>query len=132
MSSLWSAPATAIDPKPATAASKAAKVEKTTEVRNSPVPRKAVAAAPMAGKAVAAEVRRPVAWLTRAIGRADAALAEAVKASPAWRAQDALLQSIPGVGPVATLTPLAGLPELGTTIGTRSRPRPMIRDGQEK
>jgi transposase len=60
-----------------------------------------------------------VAWLTRAINRADAALAAAVKASPVWRAKDALLQSIPGVGPVATLTLLAGLPELGTTTGSR-------------
>jgi transposase len=70
-------------------------------------------------KAVAAEVKRHVAWLTKAIERADAALAEAVKASPVWRAKDALLQSIPGVGPVATLTLLAGLPELGTTTGGR-------------
>jgi transposase len=68
---------------------------------------------------VRAEVQKHVAWLTKAIGRADAALAEAVKASPVWRAKDALLQSIPGVGPVATLTLLAGLPELGTTTGGR-------------
>ena len=70
-------------------------------------------------KAVRAEVQKHVAWLTRAIDRADTALAQAVKASPAWRAKDALLQSIPGVGPVATLTLLAGLPELGTTTGSR-------------
>lgn len=70
-------------------------------------------------KGVAAEVRRHVAWLARAIDRADAALAAAVKASPVWRAKDALLRTIPGVGPVATLTLLAGLPELGTTSGSR-------------
>jgi transposase len=70
-------------------------------------------------RAVATEVKRHVAWLTKAIDRADAALAEAVRASPVWRAKDALLQSIPGVGPVATLTLLAGLPELGTTTGGR-------------
>ncbi len=70
-------------------------------------------------EAVAAEVKRHVAWLTRAIERADAALAEAVKASPVWRAKDALLRSIPGVGPVAALTLLASLPELGTTTGGR-------------
>jgi transposase len=68
---------------------------------------------------VRAEIRKHVAWLAKAIDRADAALAEAVKASPVWRAKDALLQSIPGVGPVATLTLLAGLPELGTTTGSR-------------
>lgn len=65
------------------------------------------------------EVQKHVAWLTKAIDRADAALAGAVKASATWRAKDALLQSIPGVGPVATLTLLAGLPELGTTTGGR-------------
>jgi transposase len=70
-------------------------------------------------KAVAADVKRHVAWLTKAIDRADAALAEAVKASPVWRAKDALLQSIPGVGPIATVALLAGLPELGTTTGSR-------------
>jgi len=73
----------------------------------------------LADKAVRSEVQKHVAWLAKAIGRADAALAEAVKASPVWRAKDALLQSIPGVGPVATLTLLAGLPELGTTTGGR-------------
>jgi len=69
--------------------------------------------------AVRREVGKHVAWLAKAIGRADAAVAEAVKASPVWRAKDALLQSIPGVGPVATVTLLAGLPELGTTTGSR-------------
>jgi transposase len=68
---------------------------------------------------VRAEVNKHVAWLTKAIDRADVALAKAVKASPTWRAKDALLQSIPGVGPVATLTLLSGLPELGTTTGGR-------------
>jgi transposase len=70
-------------------------------------------------KDVRADIRKHVAWLTKAIERADAALAGAVKASPVWRARDALLQSIPGVGPVATLTLMAGLPELGTTTGSR-------------
>ncbi len=70
-------------------------------------------------KDVRADLKRHVAWLTKAIDRADAALAAAVKASPVWRAKDALLQSIPGIGPVATLTLLAGLPELGTTTGSR-------------
>jgi len=43
-----------------------------------------------------ADVRKHVAWLTRAIDRVDAAPAGAVKASPVWRAKDTLLQSIPG------------------------------------
>jgi transposase len=70
-------------------------------------------------KVVRSEVQKHVAWLTKAIDRADTALAESVRASPAWRAKDSLLQSIPGVGPVATLTLLASLPELGTTTSSR-------------
>lgn len=73
----------------------------------------------LADKAVVAEVKRHVAWLTKAIARADAARTAAVKASPVWRAKDPLLQGIPGVGPVATRAPLAGRPELGTTTGRR-------------
>src|SRR6185437_2728698 len=42
---------------------------------------------------------------------------EAVKASPAWKEKDELLQSIPGLGPVSSLTLLAALPELGTLDG---------------
>jgi transposase len=36
-----------------------------------------------------------------------------VKASPLWRVKDDLLQSVPGVGRVVSLTLLAELPELG-------------------
>lgn len=37
----------------------------------------------------------------------------AIRASPAWRAADDLLQSVPGVGPVASRTLIAEMPELG-------------------
>jgi transposase len=40
--------------------------------------------------------------------------AAAVRASPLWRAREDLLCSVPGVGPVTSLTLLAQLPELGT------------------
>ena len=42
---------------------------------------------------------------------------EAVKASPARKEKDDLLQGIPGLGPVSSLTLLAALPELGTLDG---------------
>jgi transposase len=45
----------------------------------------------------------------------DAAIAEAVRMDPAWRQRDALLRSVPGVGPVLSATLLAELPELGAT-----------------
>jgi transposase len=43
----------------------------------------------------------------------DDDLHTAVKASPVWRVKDDLLQSVPGVGRVVSLTLLAQLPELG-------------------
>ena len=55
-----------------------------------------------------------LASLTRALGRADTALAELVPQSPIGRARDEMLQSTPGVGPVLSFTLLAALPELGT------------------
>jgi transposase len=61
-------------------------------------------------KSLTAHVR----WLDKQLGAVEADLAAAVEASPAWRANDDLLQSIPGIGPAASRTLLAGVPELGT------------------
>ncbi len=66
---------------------------------------------------VRAGLERHLAWLESEVADADGRLAEAVKASPAWREKDELLQSIPGLGPVSSLTLLAVLPELGTLDG---------------
>lgn len=52
-------------------------------------------------------------WLTAQIAELDAALAQLLAASPAWQAKEALLRSIPGIGPVVARTLLAELPELG-------------------
>lgn len=54
-----------------------------------------------------------IAFLEHQLHSADADLNEAVRGSPAWRERDDLLQSVPGVGPVLSLTLLAELPELG-------------------
>jgi transposase len=59
-------------------------------------------------------IRAHLRWLDRELGALDADLAAAVRASPVWRANDDLLQSIPGVGPVVSRALLAELPELGT------------------
>jgi transposase len=66
---------------------------------------------------VRAGVERHLAWLDAELADADRRLAEAVQASPAWRRDEALLRSIPGIGPVASRTLLAALPELGTAGG---------------
>lgn len=54
-----------------------------------------------------------IAFLERELRRADTDLGAMVRESPAWRERDDLLQSVPGVGPVLSLTLLADLPELG-------------------
>ena len=66
---------------------------------------------------VRAGLERHIAWLETEAAAADRLLAEAVQASPAWKERDELLQSIPGLGPVTSLTLLAALPELGHLDG---------------
>ena len=70
-----------------------------------------------ADAAVRAGIGRHIAWLEAEEAEADRRLDEAVRASPAWRQRDALLRSIPGVGPVVSRTLLAALPELGSADG---------------
>jgi transposase len=70
-----------------------------------------------ADSTVRAGLERHLSWLETEVAEADTRLAEAVKASPAWKEKDELLQSIPGLGPVSSLTLLAALPELGSLEG---------------
>ncbi len=69
------------------------------------------------GRGPTATVRKSVAahikYLERELKHTDINLGDAVKKSPAWRAKDDLLQSVPGVGPATSRTLLAVLPELG-------------------
>jgi transposase len=60
------------------------------------------------------EIRTHLRWLNKRIDAMDRQLDKAIKASPVWRQKDALLQSVPGVGPVLSRTLLADVPELGT------------------
>lgn len=63
--------------------------------------------------AVRRDVRQHVAWLERRVTDVDEDLQTRIQQSPAWRAKDNLLQSVPGIGPVVSRTLLAELPELG-------------------
>jgi transposase len=60
------------------------------------------------------EISKHIAWLQKSLEKVDTDLGDALRHSPLWREQDNLLQSVPGVGPVVSLTLLAELPELGT------------------
>jgi transposase len=68
---------------------------------------------PLAPPPVRRDLQQHIRFLERRIREADDDLHSAVKASPAWRVKDDLLQSVPGVGRVVSLTLLAELPELG-------------------
>jgi transposase len=52
--------------------------------------------------------------LEKELGKAEEELTQAIAESAVWKAKDELLQSIPGIGPVASRTLLAELPELGS------------------
>lgn len=68
----------------------------------------------VAPRAVHANLDAHLAWLTAAIDATDADLTTWLEASPCWRADEALLRTIPGVGPQLARTLLAHVPELGT------------------
>ncbi len=67
----------------------------------------------MARAPVRRDLQQHIRFLERRLREADDDLHTAVRASPLWRVKDDLLQSVPGVGRVVSLTLLAELPELG-------------------
>lgn len=52
--------------------------------------------------------------LARELSEIDAAIGDDVGRSPAWRAREDLLVSVPGIGPIIARTLIAEMPELGT------------------
>jgi len=66
-----------------------------------------------AALALRPRIEAHIAWLRQERDDLDRALRHQVRQSPAWRADDELLQSVPGVGPVLATTLIAELPELG-------------------
>jgi transposase len=62
---------------------------------------------------VRANLRSHIHWLERSLADSDDQLRQRIEASPLWRVQDELLQSVPGVGPTLASTLLGLLPELG-------------------
>lgn len=58
-------------------------------------------------------IEEHIAWLDARISEMDEELQERIKASSVWREKDRVLRSAPGIGRVASLSLLAGVPELG-------------------
>jgi len=56
---------------------------------------------------------RAIAAATEELAELDAVIAARLAADPSWRATRAVLESVPGVGPVVAATLVAELPELG-------------------
>lgn len=55
-----------------------------------------------------------ITWLTDELNRLQQEIKQFIHSCPLWQEKEALLQSVPGVGPVTSFTLLAELPELGT------------------
>jgi transposase len=72
-----------------------------------------------ATKPVAKRIAAHLRWLEKELSRTDRDLDGAIKSSPALRENEALLRSMPGVGPVLVRTLLAEVPELGTLTHKR-------------
>lgn len=68
----------------------------------------------LAAAPVRKDLKAHIAWLVKRLKDVDGELKTLIENSPVWREKDDLLQSAPGVGPVASVALLAQLPELGT------------------
>lgn len=66
-----------------------------------------------ADRPIEREIKTHLRWLDKRVDAMDRQLDQAIKTSPVWQAKDALLQSVPGVGPILGRTLLADVPELG-------------------
>ena len=71
-----------------------------------------------ASRAVVPRIQAHIQWLEQELNDLDQGLQQTLHRSPAWREQDDLLQSVPGVGPQLSVALLSDLPELGT-LGRR-------------
>lgn len=68
----------------------------------------------LAAAPVRRDLKAHIVWLVKRLKDVDGELKDLIERSPVWREKDDLLQSAPGIGPVASVALLAQLPELGT------------------
>lgn len=66
-----------------------------------------------ASKTVRKEITAHIRFLEAQLGRLDKDLDQSIRQSPIWCERKDLLKSVPGIGPIVSLTLLAELPELG-------------------
>jgi len=66
-----------------------------------------------ATKTVRDQIKKHIDWLEDCIAELDRQLKMLVQSSAGWKGKDQILQSVPGIGPVVSLSMIADLPELG-------------------
>lgn len=66
-----------------------------------------------ARRSVRRSIQEHIRWLERRVHDTDADLTTMIHGSPLWRAQEDLLRSVPGIGPITARMLIALLPELG-------------------
>jgi transposase len=59
------------------------------------------------------QIKEHIDWLEDCIAELDKQIKMLLQTSPRWQVKDQILQSVPGIGPVASFSMLADLPELG-------------------
>jgi transposase len=67
-----------------------------------------------ASDTVREQIKQHIDWLEDRIAELDKQIKALVQTSPSWQVKDQILQSVPGIGPVASFSMIADLPELGT------------------
>lgn len=67
-----------------------------------------------ASQPIKRRIEAHITWLKKELEDADKELRESIINDPIWQEKDALLQSVPGVGPVLSATLIAEMPEMGT------------------
>jgi transposase len=60
------------------------------------------------------QIEEHIDWLEDRIAELDQQIKALLQTSPSWQVKDQILQSVPGIGPVASFSLIADLPELGT------------------
>jgi transposase len=66
------------------------------------------------GKTLRRDLKAHIEWLEKRVRSSDGGLRQAVESSPVWQAKYDRLSEVKGIGPVASMTLLALVPELGT------------------
>ena len=66
-----------------------------------------------AARRIRPKVQEHIHWLEGSLVDLDRDMEDFMRSSPMWKDKDQLLRSIPGVGPVLSMTLLSDLPELG-------------------